>query len=93
MGATRKNPAARGGIKHVLIPEENRRDLDEVPDNIKQSLDIHPVQWVDEVIEVADRIVVMNSGMLAGEQLAGEIQRDALLHWTAQSTEELIGQE
>jgi ATP-dependent Lon protease len=45
--------AARGGIKHVLIPEENRRDLDEVPDNIKQSLDIHPVQWVDEVLEVA----------------------------------------
>ncbi len=45
--------AARGGIKHVLIPEENRRDLDEVPDNIKQSLDIHPVKWVDEVLEIA----------------------------------------
>ncbi len=45
--------AARGGIKHVLIPDENRRDLDDVPDNIKQSLEIHPVKWVDEVLEVA----------------------------------------
>ncbi len=45
--------AARGGIKQVLIPDENRRDLDEVPDNIKESLEIHPVKWVDEVLEVA----------------------------------------
>ncbi len=45
--------AARGGIKHVLIPDENRRDLDDVPDNIKQSLEIHPVKWVDEVLEIA----------------------------------------
>jgi ATP-dependent Lon protease len=45
--------AHRGGIKTVLIPEENRRDLAEIPKNIKQSLDIRPVKWVDQVLEVA----------------------------------------
>lgn len=45
--------ARRGGIKTVLIPEENRRDLKEVPENIKGALDIRPVQWVDEVLAVA----------------------------------------
>jgi len=45
--------ARRGGIKTVLIPEENRRDLKEVPDNIKEALDIRPVRWIDEVLEVA----------------------------------------
>lgn len=45
--------ARRGGIKTVLIPEENRRDLKEVPENIKDALKIHPVRWIDEVLEVA----------------------------------------
>jgi ATP-dependent Lon protease len=45
--------ARRGGIKLVLIPEENRRDLKEVPDNIKDALDIRPVRWIDEVLDVA----------------------------------------
>ncbi|MDR5858425.1 endopeptidase La [Halomonas eurihalina] len=45
--------ARRGGIKTVLIPEENRRDLKEVPDNIKDALDIRPVRWIDEVLDVA----------------------------------------
>lgn len=45
--------AHRGGIKTVLIPEENERDLKEIPDNIKQELEIIPVKWVDEVIDVA----------------------------------------
>ena len=45
--------AHRGGIKKVLIPEENRRDLKEIPDNIKDDLEIIPVQWIDEVLEVA----------------------------------------
>ncbi|WP_148253910.1 endopeptidase La [Aidingimonas lacisalsi] len=45
--------ARRGGIKVVLIPEENRRDLKEVPDNIKDALDIRPVRWIDEVLDVA----------------------------------------
>jgi ATP-dependent Lon protease len=45
--------AHRGGIKTVIIPEENRRNLEEVPDNIKANLDIHPVKWIDDVIEIA----------------------------------------
>jgi len=45
--------AHRGGIETVLIPHENERDLVEIPKNIKQSLDIRPVQWIDEVLDVA----------------------------------------
>ena len=45
--------AQRGGIKVVLIPEENTKDLVEIPDNIKNKLDIHPVKWIDQVLELA----------------------------------------
>jgi len=45
--------AQRGGIKVVLIPEENTKDLAEIPDNIKNKLDIHPVRWIDQVLEMA----------------------------------------
>jgi ATP-dependent Lon protease len=45
--------ARRGGITTVIIPHENERDLAEVPDNIKDKLDIKPVKWIDEVLEIA----------------------------------------
>jgi ATP-dependent Lon protease len=45
--------AHRGGIKTVLIPEENTRDLVDIPKNIKQNLDIKPVRWIDDVLEIA----------------------------------------
>ena len=45
--------AHRGGIKTVLIPEENVKDLKEIPDNVKNKLDIHPVKWIDQVLELA----------------------------------------
>jgi ATP-dependent Lon protease len=45
--------AHRGGIETVLIPHENERDLIEIPKNIKQSLDIRSVRWIDEVLDVA----------------------------------------
>jgi ATP-dependent Lon protease len=45
--------AHRGGIKTVLIPQENVKDLAEIPDNIKNRLDIHPVKWIDQVLEFA----------------------------------------
>ncbi|MGQ3892209.1 endopeptidase La [Legionella sp. CNM-4043-24] len=45
--------AHRGGIKHVIIPEENRKDLDEIPDNILRKLKIHPVKTVEEVLAIA----------------------------------------
>ncbi len=45
--------ALRGGIKTVLIPEENVKDLQEIPDNVKSGLDIVPVRWIDKVLEIA----------------------------------------
>jgi ATP-dependent Lon protease len=45
--------AHRGGIKTVLIPEENVKDLVEIPDNIKNRLDIHAVKWIDQVFGLA----------------------------------------
>ena len=45
--------AHRGGIKRVLIPKENQRDLQEIPDNVKGDLEIHAVQWIDEVLSLA----------------------------------------
>ncbi|WNK18828.1 endopeptidase La [Halomonas piscis] len=69
--------ARRGGIKTVLIPEENRRDLKEVPDNIKDALDIRPLRWIDDVLEVAltqngegSRVVAEQGNKAADEALA-----------------------
>lgn len=45
--------ALRGGIKTVLIPKDNEKDLAEIPDRIKKGLDIKPVQWIDEVLSLA----------------------------------------
>jgi ATP-dependent Lon protease len=47
--------AHRGGITTVLIPDENTKDLAEIPDNIKEKLVIKPVKWIDEVLQVAMR--------------------------------------
>jgi ATP-dependent Lon protease len=45
--------AHRGGISIVLIPEENKKDLVEIPKNVKDKLDIRPVRWIDQVLDVA----------------------------------------
>jgi ATP-dependent Lon protease len=45
--------AHRGGIKKVLIPEQNVRDLAEIPQNVKNALEIVPVKWIDQVLEMA----------------------------------------
>ena len=45
--------AHRGGIKTVLIPEENAKDLQDIPENVKSQLEIIPVKWIDKVLEVA----------------------------------------
>ena len=45
--------ALRGGIRTVLIPEENRKDLADIPKNVTQGLKIIPVKWIDEVLDVA----------------------------------------
>ncbi|MGM0516817.1 MAG: endopeptidase La [Pseudomonadota bacterium] len=55
--------AQRGGIQTVLIPEQNRKDLVEIPDQIKKKLDIRPVRWIDEVLESAlTRMPMPNEG-------------------------------
>jgi ATP-dependent Lon protease, bacterial type len=45
--------AGRGGIKTVLIPEENMKDLVEIPDEIKSRIEIRPVRWIDQVLDAA----------------------------------------
>ena len=45
--------AHRGGITTIIIPQENEKDLTEIPQNIKAKLNIHPVRWIEEVLEIA----------------------------------------
>lgn len=45
--------ARRGSIQHVIIPEENRKDLKEIPENVKNEIQIHPVRWIDDVLALA----------------------------------------
>ena len=45
--------AHRGGIKTVIIPKDNERDLEEIPENVKGDLAIHPVKWIEEVLDIA----------------------------------------
>ena len=63
--------ARRGGIKTVVIPKENERDLKEVPDNIKEHLEIRAVKWIDEVLAIA--LESMPEPLTDEEYLAGSI--------------------
>ncbi|WP_028448818.1 endopeptidase La [Chitinibacter tainanensis] len=61
--------AHRGGIKHVLIPDGNAKDLSEIPDNVKRGLAIHPVKWFDEVLSYAlERLPEAAPASTAGEE-------------------------
>jgi ATP-dependent Lon protease len=62
--------AHRGGITTVMIPVDNEKDLTEIPDNIKGKLDIRPVKWIDEVLEVA--LAARPTPRLAAAPAAGE---------------------
>jgi ATP-dependent Lon protease len=64
--------AHRGGIKIVIIPRENIGDLKEIPDNIKNELDIRPVSWIDEVLEIALETVPKP---LSDEEVAAAISK------------------
>ena len=67
--------ALRGGIKTVIIPEENQKDLAEIPDNVKAGLTIVPVRWIDKVLEIAlERVPVplVDDDMAATVVKAGE---------------------
>ncbi|MCU7813200.1 MAG: endopeptidase La, partial [Candidatus Thiodiazotropha sp. (ex Notomyrtea botanica)] len=61
--------AHRGGIATVIIPEENERDLVDIPKNIKQHLDIRPVRWIDEVLQIALQQTPTPKGAKSGENV------------------------
>ncbi|CDZ77652.1 Lon protease [Legionella massiliensis] len=62
--------AHRGGIKHVIIPEENRKDLEEIPDNVLRKLAIHPVKTIEQVLELAlQRNPILNAPEQAPQEI------------------------
>ena len=80
--------ALRGGIKTVLIPKENEKDLAEIPDNVKRGLEIIPVAVVDEVLEHAltQPLVPIEwpepevADGVAGAEAAGEVEEGVVTH-------------
>ena len=75
--------ALRGGIETVLIPSENERELVEIPRNIKQNLDIKPVRWIDEVLELAlhhmPRPQADNTGIVEQDKVAADEGKEVIL--------------
>jgi len=69
--------AHRGGIKTVIIPEENVRDLKDIPENIQQDLQIKPVKWIDEVLQIALQYVPEPLSDAAPEIVAKDESREA----------------
>ena len=82
--------ALRGGIKTVLIPEENVKDLQEIPDNVKSGLEIVPVRWIDKVLEIAletkpvpltdDEIAVVPAAAVGDKAAVAPAVADGLKH-------------
>ncbi|MCS3468348.1 ATP-dependent Lon protease [Pseudomonas sp. JUb42] len=69
--------AHRGGIKTVIIPEENVRDLKEIPDNIKADLQIKPVKWIDEVLQIALQYAPEPLPDVASDMVAKDEKRES----------------
>jgi ATP-dependent Lon protease len=77
--------AHRGGIKTVIIPEQNVKDLAEIPDNVKNKLEIVPVRWIDKVLEVAlerqpEALVEVAPVAVAATTPAADGQADVVKH-------------
>ena len=69
--------AHRGGIDTVLIPQENEKDLAEIPKNIKDKLNIVPVKWIDQVLEVAlQHMPAPEAAADAGEAKAESVEKE-----------------
>jgi ATP-dependent Lon protease len=69
----------------VLIPEDNVKDLTEIPENIKNRLDIHPVKWIDQVLDLAlerkpDALPAAASPVPAPVAVEGEATRTLIKH-------------
>ena len=67
--------AHRGGIQTVLIPEDNRKDLKDIPKVILDALAVHPVQWIDQVLEIA--LARQPESWVAGADTLSEIESEA----------------
>ena len=61
--------AHRGGLKRIIIPHDNAKDLVEIPDNITDSLEIFPVKWIDQVLDLALVKSVIRPGAIAGSEV------------------------
>ena len=72
--------ALRGGIKTVIIPVENEKDLAEIPDNIKDNLDIKTVEWVEEVLSIALENQVPGLDLLQNKLSRKSETKDVLTH-------------
>ncbi len=79
--------AHRGGIKHVIIPEENIKDLEEIPDNILRKITVHPVKTIDQVLELAlqrspwvDRTEIVQPAALVGKKTKKTKNNDLHTH-------------
>jgi ATP-dependent Lon protease len=82
--------AHRGGVKTVLIPEENVKDLQDIPENAKNNLDIVPIRWIDQALEIAlerpprplpdDEPVPSEPAVAKPEVAAGVVAADGLPH-------------
>lgn len=79
--------ALRGGIKKVLIPQENVKDLQEIPDNVKSGLEIIPVKWIDQVLEEALEYMPTPLSDEEIEQLAAEAAASAKVSGAADDAE------
>ena len=69
--------AQRGGLKTVLIPKENEKELIEVPKNIKRGLDIVAVRWIDEIFALALENVPMSDGVKSEESISAKSKSQA----------------
>jgi ATP-dependent Lon protease len=80
--------ALRGGIKTVLIPEENAKDLQDIPENVKNGLEIVPVRWIDKVLELA--LERLPSPLMESDVLADAVSTSASLSATQSAPTESI---
>ena len=76
--------ALRGGIEMVIIPKENERDLEEIPDEITKNLNIKPVKWIDEVLTLAlqrfPQPLPLEEDKMVGRQKTGETRDSLITH-------------
>ena len=76
--------ALRGGIRKVIIPQENVKDLQEIPENVKQGLEIIPVRWIDEVLGIA--LEAQPQPLPHAQDASREVFEDAALTATVEKT-------